>query len=272
MLYFYIIGIIIILFCFKLFVIEKVRIKWKTFLQKGFKAKRGNFGLYTYTGNQGKGKTLSLVEYIYDNKEQCIFFSNIKNIKCLNYINLNNNNESLNVDILDKYNINDSKGIGIYYKGLDGLVEKKIEFDNGMYDNLIKDKQVVFVFDELFTELTRHTTLSQQVQDFLCQLRKRKIIFLTTAQVWSELPLYLRRMCRYQINCNIINLPTYSILIKEFRDAENMKWDNDTQEHVAPTLETTITKCRKIISSQYDTMERITNDNVRKNENKQTIS
>lgn len=247
---FYVIIILVILLLMIIRIIheKKIHIKLKTFFKKGFVAKRGNFGLYCYTGQQGKGKTYSLVEYIYDNLESCYFFSNIHDIKCLNDSNC------------------------IYFKGFKGLVRLKMELDAGYYDEQIKDKQVVFLFDELFSELTRNTQLSTDVLDFISQLRKRKIIFLTTAQVWRSVPLDFRCLCRYQINCNIYTLPGFkSILVKEFRDAENMKWIPDKQEFEAPIVETSITKCRYIVSQMYNTLQRITNDVIEKNENKTTI-
>ena len=51
-------------------------------------------------------------------------------------------------------------------------------------------------------------------------------------------------------------------IIKRFNDAENMKWDNDLQEHIAPTLELSFSKVRKVVSSCYDTRERIVNKSV----------
>lgn len=205
--------------------------------KKGFKPSRQNFGLYTYTGNQGKGKTYSLIEYMYDNKDNCIFFGNLKNLKIPNLIYF-------------------------YYDGFSGLVEIKQNLDKGLYDSYIKDKQIVFIFDELFTELQKTSRLGLQVQDFLCQLRKRKIIFLTTAQVWPEIPLYFRRLCRFQIDCNMFSFINTGFIIKKFNDAENMKWDNDLQEHVAPTLELSFSKVRKAVSNCYDTRERIVNNSV----------
>lgn len=44
---------IVILFYVKF--ILKVKIKWRTFLHRGFKPSRGKFGLYVYHGKQGKG-------------------------------------------------------------------------------------------------------------------------------------------------------------------------------------------------------------------------
>lgn len=242
------------LFVFVLYLVfvRKLRVKWKTLIHKGFRPNRANFGLYTYTGNQGKGKTYSLIEYIYDNKETCFFFTNIQNITCLDYMPTKNN-------VVPN---------AIYYKGFDGLIQCKERLDHGEYDKVIGDKQIVFIFDELFTELTRGTKLSLQVQDFLCQLRKRKIIFLTTAQVWPEVPLYFRRLCRFQINCNMFPFLSTGFIIKEFNDAENMKWDEELQEHVAPCLELSFSKVRKKVSQCYDTRERIEAQNIYLNDSK----
>lgn len=205
----------------------KIRIKFKSFLKKGFKPSRGKFGLYCYHGKQGKGKTYSLVEYLIDNKDIKVY-SNIRNIS--------------NVDDIT------------YYTGFKGLIEIKEALDSG---ELKTDKQIVIVFDEIFTELQRYSKLSIDVMDFLCQMRKRKIIFLTTAQEWSEIPIAFRKFCRYAISCNMINLGFTGILVKTFGDAENMKWNNDTQEHECPIIETTFSHCRLDIANSYDTMLRI---------------
>ena len=217
--------IITIVFCIK----YKVKIKWKTFLKRGFSPKRGNFGLYVYDGKQGKGKTYSLVEYLLDNRNSIEVFCNIKGIKNIDYF---------------------------YYTGFKELVDIKHKLDN---DTLIydKEKQLVIVYDEIFTELTKKSDLNKEIIDFLCQMRKRKIIFLTTAQEWAEIPLSFRRFCRYEIQCNMINFLGLGILIKRFGDAEQMKWDEEQQEHTCPITETTITKCRKFISNSYDTFLRI---------------
>lgn len=212
----------------------KVKIRLKTFLKRGFKAKRGNFGLYVYDGKQGKGKTYSLVEYMLDNRNTIDVYCNIKGIKNLDYT---------------------------YYTGFTGLVDIKNKLDNG---TLIHDpeKQLVIVYDEIFTELQKYSKLNKDVIDFLCQMRKRKIIFLTTAQEWAEIPLSFRRFCRYEIQCNMINLGWFSILIKRFGDAEQMKWDELEQEHICPITETSITKCRKWVANSYDTFLRISSVEV----------
>lgn len=222
----FIIGIVIALIIFWL-ITNKIKIKYKTFKEKGFAPKRGDFGIYCYTGSQGKGKTYSLVEYIIDNKEKIEVFSNISGIQGVNFT---------------------------YYVGFKGLIDIKNKLDNG---ELKTDKQLLIIYDEIFTELQKGSKLSSEVLDFLCQMRKRKIIFMTTAQYWAEIPITFRRFCRYQIDCNMINFLGIGLLFKAFHDAENMKWNNDTQEHEAPLIETTLSHCRKSIANSYDTFLRI---------------
>ena len=220
----------ILLLCWK----YKVKLKIKTFFKRGFSPKRGQWGVYVYDGAQGKGKTYSLVEYILDNRNSIELFSNIKGIKNIDYT---------------------------YYTGFDGLVNIKNKLDDGslVFD---RDKQLVIVYDEIFTELQRNSKLSKEVLDFLCQMRKRKIVFMTTAQYWAEIPLSFRRFVRYEVQCNMINFFGLGILIKRFGDAENMKWDEEEQEHICPITETTITKCRRFIANSYDTYLRISSVEV----------
>lgn len=217
--------VFLIIFCLK----NKIKIKFRTFTKKGFRPVRGNFGLYVYCGKQGTGKTYSVVEYLLDNKDNIEVFCNVGDIKGLDYT---------------------------FFVGFEGLLKLKDMLDNGTlkYD---KSKQLVFVYDEIFTELMKGSKLSKPVLDFLCQMRKRKIIFLTTAQEWSEIPLSFRRFCRYEIDCKMIPFLWTGFLLKTFKDAENMKWSNEEQEHIAPLVENTLTKTRLHIANSYNTFLRI---------------
>lgn len=231
MIVFLIIAIIlIIVLCF----VYKVKIKWKSFLKRGFLPVRGDFGVYCYCGKQGRGKTYSIVEYLLDNKKNIEVFCNIAGIENINYT---------------------------FFTGFEGLIKLKEALDNDtlVYD---KNKQLVFVYDEIFTELQKGSKIGKEVMDFLCQMRKRKIIFLTTAQEWAEIPLTFRRFCRYEIDCKMYNFFFIGILLKHFRDAENMKWSDEDQEFVAPLVSNTITKCRKFIANSYNTFLRITSVEV----------
>lgn len=207
--------IIVIVFC--LFVkFRHTKIKFKTFLKKGFAPKRGKFGVYCYCGKQGSGKTYSVVEFL-SNQKNIPIYSNVH----LQYIEYT------------------------YFNGFDELLKLRDKSD------------CIIVYDEIFTALTKSSRINQDVLDFLSQMRKRRIVFLTTAQEWLEINMTLRRYCRYQIECKMINLFGLGILIKHCYDAEQMKWSQEDNEYIAPLEETTISKCNLSVANKYDTFEQI---------------
>lgn len=192
------------------------KIKFKTFLKKGFAPKRGKFGVYCYDGKQGSGKTYSCVEFILSMLHMPIY-SNV-HLKGIDYE---------------------------YFNGFDKLLE-------------LRDKSnCIIVFDEIFTALTKTSKINTDVLDFLSQMRKRQIIFITTAQEWLEIPITLRRYCRFRIECRMFNILGIGILLKHCYDAEQMKWSNDDNEYIAPLVETTISKCNLHVANAYDTFEQI---------------
>jgi hypothetical protein len=211
MIYFLIFILIILLFVFR-----NVRVKWKTFLRKGFAPKRGKFGVYCYCGKQGSGKTYSCVEFLKENKGIRIY-SNV-HLKGIEYI---------------------------YFSGFDNLLKLRDEHD------------CIIVYDEIFTALTKSSKINEDVLDFLSQMRKRQIIFITTAQEWLEINMTLRRYCRYEIDCKMYNLLGLGILVKKLYDAEQMKWSKDDNEYVAPLIQTTVSKCNVCVANSYDTFEQI---------------
>lgn len=196
---------------------NKIKIKWPTFLKKGFSPDRGKFGVYCYCGKQGQGKTYSVVEFLLQNKDKRIY-SNIRTLKGVKYTPIGDFNDLLNL---------------------------RFESD------------CIIVYDEIFTALTRTSKLNTDVLDFLSQMRKRRIIFLTTAQEWLEINITLRRYCRYVIQCKMLNILGLGILIKTFSDAENMHWSNDDNDYIAPLLETSVSKCNLVVANSYDTFEQI---------------
>ena len=234
--------------CFIIFIIyycihNKVKIKIKTFFKRGFKVKKGVYGIYCYVGFQGDGKTYSCCEYVLDNYSNIQLFSNVK-INNINYT---------------------------YYEGFDGLLKLRDSIDMAKYFNrnyiifngnkipFQTDKQIVFIYDEIFSELQRGSKIDNNVLDFITQMRKRGFILLTTAQIWSDIPITWRRLTRFQIDCKMRNFLGINVLIKTFHDAEKMKWSNDDQEFIAPIISTTITHTRKYIADSYDTFQLIHN-------------
>lgn len=196
---------------------NKIKIKFQTFFKKGFKPNRGKFGVYCYCGKQGQGKTYSVVEFLLQNKDKKIY-SNVKSLKGVEYTPI---------------------------KDFDDLL------------SLQSESNCIIFYDEIFTALTKQTKMTPEVLSFLSQMRKRKIIFLTTAQEWLEINITLRRYCRYYIQCRMLTFLNLGILIKTFHDAETMKWSNDDNEYVSPLLETSISKANLTVANSYDTFEQI---------------
>lgn len=195
-----------------------IKIKWKTFFKKGFRANRGNFGIYCYTGKQGNFKSYSCIEALLTQFSDRKIYSNVTSIKGVEYTPIG---------------------------GFDDLLALRNEHD------------CIIVFDEIFTALTRTSKMTTDILDFLSQMRKRRIILLTTAQEWLEINITLRRYCRYRIDCSTLNLPFTTLIIKRFYDAENMKWSNEDNDYVAPLLETTVSKTNLYVANSYDTFEQI---------------
>ena len=208
---------VIVLIVVLLIRFRKTKIKWRTFFRKGFAPKRGKFGVYCYCGKQGSGKTYSAVEFILNNSHMPIY-SNVSTIKGVDYK---------------------------YFSGFDNLLK-------------LRDKTDCIIFyDEIFTALTKSSKMTKEVLDFLSQMRKRRIIFITTAQEWLEINITLRRYCRFQIECKMLNILGLGLLIKRMYDAEQLKWDNLENEYIAPLVETTISKCNVCVANSYDTFEQI---------------
>ena len=208
--------LIIILIVALAYSLRNTKIKFKTFFKKGFRPNRGIFGVYCYCGKQGSGKTYSVIEFLRENKNKKIY-ANVSSIKGINYT---------------------------YFSGFDNLLKLQNEHD------------CIIFYDEIFTALTKSSKINSEVLSFLSQMRKRKIIFLTTAQEWLEIPMTLRRYCRYQIDCKMRTF-FVGILTKHMYDAEQMKWSNEDNEYIAPLITTTISKCNVVVANSYDTFEEI---------------
>lgn len=229
---FIILLVLIIVLCYVL----HIRIDIPSFFRPSIRAKRGLYGTYAFCGPQGKGKTTAICKYCLDKNKKIYVFSNV------------------NMVGLDRF---------FYFDDFQDIYDILHKLDNHIIDT--EGRQVVFIFDEIFTLMTKSAKLNKEIQSFLCQLRKRKIIFLTTCQSWAELPLSFRRLCRFEIDCEIFNFPLIpifkSLLITTYKDAERMKWDEIEQDHVAPIVWTRVALYNKRIAKMFDTRQLIKSTN-----------
>lgn len=204
------------------FVKNKIRIKLSSFFKKGIKLKGGKYGVYCYCGKQGSSKTMSVIKFLYDHSQ---------------------NNEVIYSNMLS---INKNEINYRYIKDLEDLLKLRSEHD------------IIIFFDEIFTEINKHQKIGQDVMDFLSQMRKRRIILITTCQEWRLLPLDFRLYVRFQVNCSMKSIPFFhAISIKKIIDGDNIKWSDEEQDFVGELIETTVWHCEKHIAEMYDTYEQI---------------
>lgn len=229
--------LLIIILLFTSFIItHHVHLDLKSFFKEGFSKKDDKFGLYTFCGSQGEGKTFSSVRM------------SLKLQKMGDYTILTNVESFAN-------SVNNC----FYVPDILTIIDMVIcDTDNDISNRC----KYLILFDEIFTVLMRNAKNMKYltpITNFLAQLRKRGVIFITTAQVWNEIPIEFRRLCRFQVNCKMPNIPLINraFTINEICDGYNCKWDNDAQDFVAPILQTNIAKAEKSIIHCYDTFETI---------------
>lgn len=220
-------AILIIMIIFFKIKEQKLNIDVESFTKKGFKKTDDAFGVYLYTGKQGTGKTYSAVRFCENFRdENTVIITNVKSYadrcKCVYIISF--------IDIME------------YCKN---ELKKK------------NKRKIIIFFDEIFTVIEKSGSLKKSFLSFLSQLRKRGIVLISTAQEWSEINITLRRYCRYQIDCNMRNLKLNknALCVNSINDGDNIKWNNDVQEFIAPLIETNIFKGNKEIIDKYDTFE-----------------
>lgn len=219
--------LIIFLILFIIIVLKfKLHFDIKSFFHKGIYLKDDPYGARILTNDQGQGKTFSVVHsIIFEHGKDCIYFSNV-------FLNL------------PDYNIT-------YFNGLRECVDIMYSIDKLSAEK--KNKQVIIFYDELFSGVD-DTHCPQELKTVLSQLRKRKIILYSTAQVWSKIPITIRKLCKYQIDCHKINLGIISLFYNQCHLAGNtMTYNADTQDYDAPIIYTKVFKATKIVSESYDT-------------------
>lgn len=140
----------------------------------------------------------------------------------------------------------------IYIDDIMEIISYCTQFNNN-------DANIIIFYDEIFTILEKNSKINKDILSFLSQLRKRNIIFVTTAQEWLEINVTFRRYVRYQVDCSMIALPFTStaLVVNNINDGYALKWDNDANEYIAPRLSTKLAKGEIDVINSYDTFETI---------------
>lgn len=88
----FILFIVFLVYIFK----NKISIDFKSFLKRGFSARRGKFGVYCFCGKQGSGKTFSVVNFALKNLQLPIY-SNVT-LSGIKYTKFNSFKEMLAIN------------------------------------------------------------------------------------------------------------------------------------------------------------------------------
>lgn len=137
-------------------------------------------------GKQGKGKTYTCINFLINytvNNPDVIILTNIKSFKTFENI--------------------------IYFSEINDLIDYCTQH--------YQDQKIIILFDEIFTILEKKTAINKKILSFISQLRKRQIIFLTTAQEWAEVNITFRRYVRFQVDCNMFALPILQTALLFYR-------------------------------------------------------
>ncbi len=193
---------------------------------------------FVIVGKQGHGKTYSAVKFCIDRKlkTNCKIITNVK---------------SFNI-------FSDT----IYISDIQELIQYVLNYCDTL--EFTETPNILIFFDEIFTILEKQTRINKEILSFISQLRKRKIIFITTAQEWLEINVTFRRYVRYQVDCNMFPIPILrtAFLLNFVNDGEQLKWDKDQNEYIAPRIATNFSKGNLSIIESYDTFETISTKNT----------
>lgn len=227
---FFWVFIILIILLISYLITNKIHVDWKSLFKAGFSKNDNAFGLYCYTGKQGTGKTYSCVNFLIKNKleKNYIVITNVKSFNAFNDT--------------------------IYLKDINQIIDF---IENEEKKAFGSSKKYIIFFDEIFSILEKKTSLNKKILSFISQLRKRQIIFVTTAQEWSEINITFRRYVRFQVSCNMFSVPLLNraFLLNKVNDGDGIKWDNDSQDWIAPTVQTNFMKGNLEVIESYDTFE-----------------
>lgn len=227
------IGIFALIFLLYIKVTYKLSIDFKSLYRKGFKKIDNAFGVWCFCGKQGRGKTYSCVHDLIECKlkTNCIIITNVSSFKVFS-------------DTIFIFDIQEL---------IDYVISYCDSLPPGEYPN------IVIFYDEIFTILEKQTKINKDILSFLSQLRKRHIMFFTTAQEWLEINITFRRYVRYQVDCNMISLPIFNtaFIINSVNDGEQLKWSEEDNDYIAPRIQTNLRKGNLSIAESYDTFETI---------------
>lgn len=204
-----------------------MKIDYPSFGKKFVRQKGLQFptGTRVYTGFQGSGKTLSMVNYAFLIKQyfpKCKIFSNVKLVG------------------IKYYPISDTSDLKI-----------ALTFKNG-------DKGVLILLDEAHLYFGRKDGIPLEVLTCISQQRKDKRRLVFSSQIWEELDISLRKQVKEIVHCR--NLFGF-IQINRVSDGETLHYDKKESAYVADKKYTEVFKHNADYYARYDTFQKIITNN-----------
>lgn len=201
----------------------KTYLKLKTFVKKRVQYIDDKFGVYLVTGKQGSNKTYYAVQLASEQDKSR-----------LNYI---------------KTNIHSLKIPG--YK-----IEYFTKINEIVNDT---DTNVIYIVDEVSKKYPKDCRCDMSFYAWMNQSRKRNRVVILITQEYLELPMWIRRPCKYMLTSQPIRFLTrffglYKCIVG---DGYNLVYDKDEGIYTCPTIQRIIYKRNQQIASYYDTFEPI---------------
>lgn len=197
--------------------------KFDTFFKKKCPMIEDRFGIYLVTGKQGSNKTW-----------YAIYLTSLQDKKMINYI---------------KTNIHSLKIPGFKMKYFTKISE--ITEDT--------DEHVIYIIDEVSRKYKKDSPVDKSFYAWMNQSRKRKRIAILITQEYLELPMWIRRPCKYMLTSR--KIPFLSDLTGIYRcivgDGYNLTYNKDEGIYECPTLLNIFYKRNMYIANMYDTFEPI---------------
>lgn len=203
--------------------IFKLDLKLNTFFHKKVRYIDDRFGVYLITGKQGSNKTY-----------YSVYLTSLQDSSRVNYI---------------KTNIHSLKIPGfkiVYFTKINEIY----------YDT---DPNCIYIIDEVSRKYKKNSPCDTDFYAWLNQCRKRNRIAILITQEYKELPMWLRRPCKY--NLSTINIPILTRFFGIYNcvvgDGYNIQFNKDEGEYETPTIQFNIYKRIKKYADMYDTFEPI---------------
>lgn len=181
------------------------------------------FGVYLISGKQGTNKTY-----------YAIYLTTQQNVEKV--LKVKTNIHSLNIP-----------GFKIeYFTNL-----KEIYFDT--------EPNCIYIIDEISRKFKKNSPCDTQFYAWLNQCRKRNRIAILITQEYLEVPMWIRRPCKYNLTSVRVPILTelFGLYCCSVGDGYNLKFNKDEGEYECPVIQYNIYKRNVHIANMYDTFEPI---------------